>query len=75
MPRGGSEPDHKRRRQVVWRRARGLTLAEIARRMDCTRQNVHERLANIGKGQPSVPGIFTAASASVDRCGTAAEKF
>jgi transcriptional regulator with XRE-family HTH domain len=50
MPRGGPHPNCRRRQRVVRLRSKGLTLQEIADRMGCSRQNVHELLANIGQG-------------------------
>jgi hypothetical protein len=56
MPRGGSHPNQRRRQRVVRLRSNGLTLKEIADRMSCSRQNVHELLANIGGGAPQRAG-------------------
>jgi transcriptional regulator with XRE-family HTH domain len=56
MPRGGSQPNYRRRQRVVRLRSKGLTLQQIADRMGCSRQNVHELLASIGEGAPERAG-------------------
>jgi transcriptional regulator with XRE-family HTH domain len=57
MPAGrqGRWPDPLRRRRVAELRARGLTLAEIARRLGITKQAVHQCLTRPPRSQQ--PGV------------------
>jgi DNA-binding NarL/FixJ family response regulator len=45
MPKYGSRPDMERREQVARLRAKGLKLREIADRLGCSNQRVHQILA------------------------------
>jgi transcriptional regulator with XRE-family HTH domain len=51
-PGSGGTPDRRRQRQVAQLRARGLTLAEIGRRLGLSRQLVHHHLKAAGMAGP-----------------------
>jgi transcriptional regulator with XRE-family HTH domain len=51
----GSRPDTQRRRRAAELRARGLTFAEIGRKMGCTRQAAHQLLRQPRAQPPRTP--------------------
>jgi transcriptional regulator with XRE-family HTH domain len=57
-PNSGRRPDEARRRQLLNLRAKGLTLAEIGRRLGITRQAVQGALKGSGLNLPRRGSVF-----------------